>query len=396
MVGLGFSSGLPFYVVKDVLKAQLTEAQVSIETIGLTSALALPYTLKFLWAPPLDAYAPLGLGRRRGWMILAQVLLLLAIASLGLPSPTSSLELLALLALGVALFGATQDIALDAFRREFLRDEELGFGTGVWMNAWRLGMFVAVGGAFLSSDMGLNYRSIYVLLALLMIVGLMTTLLVPEPQTGAIRPGTLKESVVNPFVEFFQRPLALWVLLFILCYKLGDSVAQTMAIPYLLGQGYSKSEYFVVVKGVGMASLFGGVLFGGVLMVRLGLRKCLWFFGFLQAISTGLFALIALASKEDSALRLGLLSGVVGFEFLSAGMGQAAYASYMAMQTNKKFTATQYSLLSSLMAVPATVVGAFSGHMVSALGWIGFYVACALLALPGLVILSKLLPRQGT
>ena len=396
MAAMGFSSGLPFYIIKDVLKAQMTEAQVSIETIGLSSALALPYTLKFLWSPPMDAYAPLGLGRRRGWIILAQVLLLGAIATLGLPSPESSLELLALAALAVSFFGATQDIALDAFRREFLKDEELGFGTGLWMNTWRLGMLVAVGGAFLSSDLGLDYRSIYLLLSLLMFVGIVTALLVPEPRVGVAPPTSLRESVVSPFVEFFQRPLALWILLFILFYKLGDSVAQTMAIPYLLGQGYSKSEYFVVVKGVGMVSLFGGVLLGGVLMARLGIGKCLWIFGLLQALSTALFSLIVLVRhEEDQGLRLGLLSGIVGFEFLSAGLGQAAYASYMAMQTNKRFTATQYSLLSSLMAVPATVVGASAGHMVAHLGWVGFYTVCALLAIPGMAILVKLLPGRG-
>ena len=398
MFTLGFTSGLPFYILKDVLKAQMTDAGVDIETIGLFSAVAVPYTLKFLWSPPMDAYTPLGLGRRRGWIILSQLCLLLSIGAMGLSDPNSSLTLLGMTALAVAFFGASQDIALDAFRREYLREEELGFGTGVWMNAWRIGSYVSVGGAFLASDLGFGYESIYPALSLLVLIGLGTAILMPEPKTEGLPPRTFRESVTAPFLEFFRREKAWPILLFILFYKLGDSMAQAMNIPFLLGHGYTKTEYFLVVKVFGMAGLFGGVLLGGVLMMRFGLNRSLWVFGVLQGLSTACFSLIVLfdpTSPEWASLRYPLLAGVVGLEFASAGMGQAAYASYMALQTDKRFTAVQYALLSSLMAVPGSLASALTGYMVAGLGWTGFYTACALLCLPGLYLLTRLAPWKA-
>ena len=395
MFTLGFSSGFPFYIVKDVLKAQMTDAGVNIETIGLLSIVSLPYTLKFLWSPLMDAYAPPLFGRRRGWILAMQVLLLASIAAMGLFDAQESLHLIGAVALTIAFFGASQDIALDAFRREYLSEAELGFGTGVWMNAWRLGMYASVGGAFLASDLGLDYQSIYFALSLFMIIGIATTLLVPEPQTTAPRRPSFKDSVVAPFAEFFRRREALAILSFILLYKMGDSMAGAMNIPFILQQGYSKTEYLVIVKGIGMFGLFGGVLLGGTIMIRLGINKSLWIFGILQALSTACFALIVCFDHDSpdwDSLRHPLLTAIVGFEFLSAGMGQAAYASYMALQTDKRFTATQYALLSSLMAVPGSLAAAVTGYMVAALGWGGFYVSCALLALPGMLLLTKLAP----
>ena len=398
MFALGFSSGFPFYIVKDVLKAQMTDAGVNIETIGLFSAVSLPYTLKFLWSPLMDAYTPPLFGRRRGWMAAMQLLLLASIAAMGLFDAQNSLHLIGVTALAIAFFGASQDIALDAFRREYLDESELGFGTGVWMNAWRLGMYASVGGAFLASDFGFSYQGIYLILSLFMIVGIATTLIIEEPPASPYRPRSLKESVVAPFAEFLQRREALLVLSFILFYKMGDSMAAAMNIPFLLKQGYSKTEYLVIVKGIGMFGLFGGVLLGGAIMIRLGIEKSLWIFGVLQAVSTAFFAIIVCfdhASPEWDSIRLPLLGAVVGFEFLSSGMGQAAYASYMALQTDRRFTATQYALLSSLMAVPGSLAAAVTGFMVAALGWAGFYVTCALLALPGMLLLTRLAPWRS-
>ena len=398
MFALGFSSGFPFYIVKDVLKAQMTDADIDIETIGLFSAISLPYTLKFLWAPLIDAYAPVLFGRRRGWMIATQLLLLVSIAAMGLFDVRHSLSLAAATAMAIAFFGASQDIALDAFRREYLTEAELGFGTGVWMNAWRLGMYASVGGAFLAGDFGLGYRSIYFALSLFMLVGIVATLLVSEPQSPLRPPSSFKESVVSPFAEFFRRREALLVVSFILLYKMGDSMAAAMNIPFILKQGYSKTEYLVIVKGIGMIGLFGGVLLGGAVMIRLGINKSLWIFGILQALSTACFSLIVCfdhASSEWASLRRPLLSAIVGFEFLASGMGQAAYASYMALQTDRRFSATQYALLSSIMAVPGSLAAAVTGYMVALLGWGGFYASCALLALPGMGLLVRLAPWRG-
>ena len=386
MFTLGFASGFPFYVVRDVLKLWLTDANIDLGTIGLFSAVALPYTWKFIWSPAMDGYTPPFLGRRRGWMLLTQIGLLVLIAAMGQFDPTKSLTMMAVVAFCIALFSASQDIALDAFRREYLTDEELGLGTGIWMNAWRFGMFASTGTAFLLAD-DIGYPAVHLVLSLMMGIGIITTLLVSEPDTGVAAPQTLKEAVIEPFTEFFNRGGAWWVLAFILLYKVGDNMAGAMNIPYILKMGFTKQEYFVIVKGIGMLALFGGAFLGGIVMVRLGIANSLWVFGILQAISTACFALLMIVGKNHV-----ILTGIVAFEFLATGMGQAAYATYMAVQTNKRFTATQYAMMTSLMAIPGTVAAAITGYMAEYLGWSGFYITCALVAVPGMLLLIRIAP----
>ena len=386
MFTLGFASGFPFYVVRDVLKLWLTDANVDLGTIGLFSAVALPYTWKFIWSPAMDGYTPPFLGRRRGWMLLTQIGLLILIAAMGQLDPTKSLSMMAVVAFCIALFSASQDIALDAFRREYLTDEELGLGTGIWMNAWRFGMFASTGTAFLLSD-DIGYPAVHIVLSLMMGIGIITTLLVSEPDTGVAAPQTLKEAVVEPFAEFFSRGGAWWVLAFILLYKVGDNMAGAMNIPYILKMGFTKQEYFVIVKGIGMFALFGGAFLGGIVMIRLGIANSLWVFGILQAVSTACFALLMIVGKNHV-----ILTGIVAFEFLATGLGQAAYATYMALQTNKRFTATQYAMMTSLMAIPGTAAAAITGYMAEYLGWSGFYITCALVAVPGMLLLIRIAP----
>ena len=386
MFALGFSSGFPFYVIREVLKAWLTDANIDLGTIGLFSAVALPYTWKFVWSPAMDGVTVPFLGRRRGWMILTQIGLLILIAVMGQLNPTESLKMMAVVAFCIAVLSASQDIVLDAFRREYLTDEELGLGTGIWMNAWRFGMFASTGTAFFLAD-SIGYPAVHLVLSMMMGVGIITTLLVPEPETGVTPPRTLQETVIEPFREFFSRGGAWWVLAFILMYKLGDNMAGAMNIPFILKTGFTKQEYFVIVKGIGMLALFGGAFLGGIIMIRLGIANSLWVFGILQAISTAGFALLVFLGKNHV-----LLSGIVAFEFLATGLGQAAYASYMAVQTNKRFTATQYAMMTSLMAIPGTVAAAVTGYMVEFLGWAGFYITCSLIALPGMLLLVRIAP----
>jgi PAT family beta-lactamase induction signal transducer AmpG len=366
MFTLGFSSGFPFYVIREVLKAWLTDANVDLGTIGLFSAVALPYTWKFIWSPAMDGLTPPFLGRRRGWMLMTQIGLLLLIALMGQLDPTESLKMMAVVAFCIAIFSASQDIVLDAFRREYLTDEELGLGTGIWMNAWRFGMFASTGTAFFLAD-SIGYSAVHIVLSLMMGIGIITTLLVPEPVTGVVAPQTLQDAVIEPFREFFNRGGAWWVLSFILLYKIGDNMAGAMNIPFILKTGFTKQEYFVIVKGIGMMALFGGAFLGGIVMIRLGIANSLWVFGILQAISTAGFALLVIFGKNH-------------------------YASYMAIQTNKRFTATQYAMMTSLMAIPGTAVAAVTGYMVEYLGWTGFYIACALAALPGMLLLIRIAP----
>lgn len=397
MFFFGFSSGFPFYIIKDVLKLWMTDAGVDITTIGLFALVGLPYTLKFVWSPMMDGFVPPFLGRRRGWILMAQIGLMITIAALGQCDPNRSLWWIAAFALCLNFFGASQDIALDAFRREYLTSRELGFGTGVWMNAWRLGTFVSVGLSVLA-DFDFTWRTIFFMLTAVMGIGIVTTLLVPEPKVDEPPPVNLKEAVVDPFVEFFRRNRAILILLFILLYKIGDNMAGAMTIPYIMEMGFSKAQYFVIVKGIGMFGLFAGVLVGGSVMIRLGIAKSLYIFGFLQAVSTAFFAVLNMVDHGSAFWAVYshyLLGAVVGFEFFATGLGQAAYATYMAIQTNKRFTATQYALLTSLMGIPGVFAAALTGYMTQFFGWTLFYLFCALIALPGLLLLLKIAPWKA-
>ncbi|MFH2091864.1 MAG: MFS transporter [Pseudomonadota bacterium] len=394
MFFFGFSSGLPFYIIKDVLKFWMTDAHVDLGTIGLFALVGMPYTLKFVWSPLMDGFIPPFLGRRRGWILMAQIGLMGTIAILGQFDPALSLWWIALFALCVNFFGASQDIALDAFRREYLTSRELGFGTGVWMNAWRLGTFVAVGFSVLT-DYNISWSSVFIALSGVMGIGVITNLLVPEPKIDAPLPVSLTQAIVEPFQEFFHRKGAILILLFVLFYKIGDNMAGTMTIPFIVQMGFSKASYFVIVKGVGMLGLFGGVLVGGSIMIRLGIAKSLYCFGMLQAVSTAFFAVLNMID-HDSLFWINysqiLLGSIVAFEFFATGMGQAAYATYMAIQTDKRFTATQYALLTSLMGVPGVFAAATTGYLSTYIGWNLFYGICALIAIPGLLLLLKIAP----
>ena len=391
----GFVSGFPFYIIKDVLKAWMTDANVDIVTIGLFSAVGIPYSLKFIWSPAMDLFVPPFLGRRRGWILISQILLIGSIALLGQFDPAKSLLWIVIIALAVSFFSASQDIALDAFRREYLSSVELGFGTGIWMNTWRLGMYVSIGISFLAADANVGWGMIHILLSLMVLIGVITVLLVPEPKVNVAPPTTLQEAVFGPFMDFFKRR-GVWLLLaFVLLYKVGDQMAGAMNIPYILKQGFSKTDYLLIVKGIGMFCLMGGVLVGGTIMVRLGIARSLWIFGILQALSTACFALLIIPDHGTAlwqTWRQWLLAAIVGFEFLATGMGQSAYATIMAIQTNKRFTATQYALLTSLMAVPGTIAASATGFLVKGLGWGWFYVACSLIAVPGILLLIKIAP----
>lgn len=382
MVGLGFASGLPFLITKDILKAWMTESNVDLGTIGLFSALSMPYTLKFIWSPFMDRFVPPFLGRRRGWIIIAQIGLMIAIACLGQFDPKNQLTWIAVMALVQTFFAASQDIAIDAHRREYLSETELGFGNAVYMNAYRGANLASLAMAFFAAEK-FGWQMAHILLALMVLVGMVTVLLSKEPEVQSPPPRSLKEAVVEPFVEFFKRPGAWMILSFVMLYKIGDNMASAMNVPFILKMGFEKTDYLVIVKGIGIVSLFVGMLLGGIVQARLGLRKSLVIFGILQMASTFCFAFLQIYGKDHT-----LLTGIVIFELLSTGLGATAYATFVALQTNVKFTATQYALLTSLMSVPLTVVASFTGYMAEYLGWIGFYIVCSLVALPGIALVK--------
>jgi PAT family beta-lactamase induction signal transducer AmpG len=359
---------------------------VDLTVIGLFALVGLPYTLKFLWAPFLDRFTLPFLGRRRGWLLIAQVLLIFAIAGLGFTNPAKNPWMLAFAALLVTFFSASQDIVVDAYRREDLADEELGLGSSLYVNGYRVGMLLASGGGLIMAD-SLSYTVVYLIMAACILPGVVTTLLTPEPAKPRGSPRSMKEAVINPLVEYFSRQSALWMLAFILFYKIGDTMASAMTTPFYLDIGFSKTEIGAVVKLFGFWATIAGGLIGGIIMLRLGINRSLWIFGFFQAVSTAGFAVLAKIGAHVSAL-----AGVVAFENLSSGMGTAAYVAFMASITNKKFTATQYALLSSLMGIPRVLASAPTGFIAKHMGWFGFFIACTLIAVPGMLLLLKFAP----
>ena len=380
---MGFASGLPLLLTGSVLQAWMKREGVDLGTIGLFALVGLPYTLKFLWAPFLDRYTLSFLGRRRGWLLVFQGLLIASIAGLGFTQPATSPLIVAFSALLLTFFSSSQDIVIDAYRREALTDNELGLGSSLYVNGYRIGMLMASGGGLILSDL-VSFKVVYLLMAAVMVVGVVTTLFAPEPEAVEGTPTTLREAVIDPFVDYFSRQHALYILLFILLYKVGDTMASNMTIPFYIDLGFSNTEIGAVVKLFGFWATIIGSILGGLLILRTGIYRSLWGFGILQALSTAGFVVLALAGYS-----LPLLATVIAFENLSAGMGTAAFVAFMASLTNRKFTATQYALLSSLMGVPRVFVAAPTGYMAESMGWVWFFSFCALIAIPGLLLLLK-------
>lgn len=378
---MGFACGVPLLLTSSVLQAWMTEQGVDLSTIGLYSLVGLPYTLKFLWAPIFDRFTLPFFGRRRGWLLVMQLVLILALIGLGLTDPGHSPWLVALAAFFVTFFSASQDIVVDAYRREDLSDNQLGLGSSLYVNGYRVGMLLAGSGGLILAD-HYSFARVYLLMAVSLLVGVATTLLCREPPLVKGTPRSFREAVLEPFVDYFSRDRALLLLLFILLYKIGDQMASTMTTPFYLAQGFSKTEIGAVAKLFGFWATLAGGLVGGIFLLRIGIIRSLWCFGLLQAISTLGFSLLALVGHS-----LPALAAVIAFENLTGGMGTAAYVAYMASLTNKKFTATQYALLSSCMGIPRVLAAAPTGWMAESMGWAVFFLVCTVVALPGLLLL---------
>ncbi len=383
---MGFACGLPLLLTITVLQAWMKEQGVDLTVIGIMSLVGLPYTLKFLWAPVLDRFTLPFLGRRRGWILVAQTTLMVSISVLGFTDPGKNPWMMAFAALLVTFFSASQDIVVDAYRREDLPDEELGMGSSLYVNGYRVGMLLASGGGLIMSD-HMPFFMVYQIMAACMLPGVVTTLLAPEPKIYEGTPETLREAVFDPLIEYFSRRGALWILAFILFYKIGDTMASAMTIPFYLDIGFSKTQIGAVVKLFGFWATVAGTLIGGVIMLRLEINRSLWIFGFLQAVSTAGFAVLARVGNS-----LPLLSTVIAFENFSSGMGTAAFIAFMASITHKKFTATQYALLTSLMGIPRVMASAPTGFFAKNMGWESFFIACTLIAAPGMLLLFKFAP----
>lgn len=391
----GFSSGLPLYLLLNLVPAWLRSEGVDLKTIGFFALIQFPYTWKFIWAPLLDRYPMLGLGRRRGWMLLCQALLAGAIAALGWLDPREQIGSIILLAAAVALFSATQDIAVDAFRREILSDEELGLGNSVHVNAYRIAGLIPGSLSLILADK-LPWETVFLFTACFMLPGMLMALRVREPEVKK-QPQTLKEAIVEPFKEFIGRAgwrSALTILSFILLYKLGDSLCTALATPFYLDMGFTKTDIGLIAKHAGLWPAAIGAVLGGLWMIKLGINRALWLFGFVQMFSILGFAWLAwLGPQTDvDATRRIVLAIVIGFEALGVGLGTAAFVAYIAKATHPAYTATQFALFTSVAAVPRSVINASAGWLVESMGWLNFYWLCFILAIPGMLLLFKLAP----
>jgi len=383
---LGFSSGIPLALTGTTLQAWMATEKIDLTVIGVFSLVGLPYTVKYLWAPVMDRFIPPFLGRRRGWMLVTQLGLVFAISAMAFSDPAGATTLFAVLALLVAFVSASQDIVVDAYRTEVLEPVELGPGAGVHILGYRIAMLTSGAVALILADR-LPWKTVYLLMAGSLLVGIIASLFSPEPQLKERPPGSLKEAVVEPFTEFLSRPGALGILLFVILYKLDVVMATALTTPFMLELGFTKTDIGAVTKGFGMVATIVGTLAGGAVVARAGMKASLWLFGILQSVST--LAFLALA-------RLGhhypMMVAAIGLENLCSGMGTAAYAAFLMSLCNKRFTATQYALLTSLMALSRVIVGAPTGYLAKTFGWEPYFLVSMLAAIPGLLLLL-LYPR---
>lgn len=394
----GFSSGLPLFLLFNLVPAWLKTEGLSLTAIGAFALVQFPYTWKFLWAPLADRYGVPGLGRRRGWMFVSQLALIVAVFTLGTLDPVANLKVVVAVASLVAFLSATQDIAIDAYRRELLEESELGLGNALFVNAYKVAGLVPGSLSLFLAD-HLPWSQVFAITAAFLVPGAILSLVVEEPVASASAPRTLRAAVVEPFQEFFQRHgwrSAALVLSFIFFYKLGDSLATALATPFYLEMGFTKTDIGIVAKNAGLWASVAGGLLGGLWMIRLGINRALWVFGVVQAVAILGFAWLAsMGPGPSDTTRLLQLGLVIGVEAFGVGLGTTAFVAFMARTTNPAYSATQYALFSSLMAVPRTVINAFAGVLVETFGWVDFFWLCFALALPGMLLLPRVAAWRG-
>jgi MFS transporter, PAT family, beta-lactamase induction signal transducer AmpG len=425
LLWLGFASGLPYALTDDAFRAWLTKANFNLSTIGWLGLVSLPYSLKFLWSPFIDRFVPPFLGRRRGWILLMQGLLVAAIVAIALqmfaignlpePERAGALPLLAVTALSIAFLSATQDIAIDAYRTDVLEVQEVGAGIGVWVMGYRVALLLT---GFIGFNLAawLGWSGVYALMALLMGLSIWATFWSPEPTSDpSTVPISLDEAVVKPFQEFFQRlgfRNVLFILVFVIFYRFSDAMVGKMAVPFLgaKGLGFSDGDIGTVRQGLGLFATIVGTLTGGVILSKIGVNRSLWVFGILQTVSNLGYYLLAVVGKDYTALIL-----AINVENFCSGLATAGFLGYLMTLCNPSFSATQYALLSSLFAVGRDLLASpLSGELAQSIqkqiptwselnqivwlagadgkGWALFFLVTVVLALPGMMFLPFFAP----
>ena len=388
----GFASGMPLYVLFQLVPAWLKDGGVSLTEIGLFALVGIPYTWKFVWAPMMDRWIPPFLGRRRGWMLICQLALLLSIGILGSFEPARSTWLIAWLAAAVAFFSASQDVALDAYRREILPDEELGLGSAIHVQAYRISSLVPGSLSLILADT-LPWSTVFWITAAFMAIAVVMTLAVTEPKSELPTGTGLRQAIFAPFSEYLARRGwggLLLVLGFMFFYKIGDNMATALATPFYLDMGFSKTQIGLVAKHAALwPAIFGGLV-GGLIMIKIGINRALWLFGVVQVVSILGFAILA-----NNGPVLWMLAAVISFEYLGVGMGTAAFTAFIARETSKTYAATQFALFTALAALPRTFANASTGMIVEEVGWVSFFLLCAILAIPGMLMLLWVAPWRS-
>ena len=384
VIGLmGFFSGLPLLLIGSTLKAWLTESNVDLKVVGFFSLVQIPFSFKFLWSPFMDYFSVFSLGRRRSWLIITQVCLSLSLFALSLAHPGESIQLVGAIAILIAFFSASQDIVVDAYRREILESEEQGLGSSLYINFYRLALLFSGGIALYLAD-HIPWSQVYQIMAATMLLGTILTWFSPEPKIE-MATQNIWGAFIEPLKEFFSRRQAWLILAFIVLYKVGESMASDMTTPFFLKTGFTKTEIASVVKFFGFWATVAGAFTGGVLLMRMTAGRALLLFGCLQSVALLGFSLIATHGAQ-----VPLLGFVVSAENFTSGMAATAHLAFMANQCDRRFSATQYALLSSLMSIPRVLAGSITGILAVQLGWQYFFVVCTLITLPGLLLIFRL------
>ncbi len=384
IVGLmGFASGLPLLLVGSTLKAWLTQSNVDLKVIGFFSLVQIPYSFKFLWAPLMDHFTLFSFGRRKAWLLVSQIALAGTMLLLSLTNPGESIQLVGSIAVLIAFFSASQDIVVDAYRRETLEAEEQGLGSSIYVNFYRIAILVSGGFAMYLAD-HMPWAKVYQVMAVIMLSTTLCTVLAPEPKV-ILKSKSLFTAFTEPLQEFFSRKNAWLILSFIVFYKVGESMASDMTTPFYLKLGFTNTQIAGVVKFFGFWATIVGAFTGGLLLIRMSAGRALLLFGCLQS-----FALLGFSFLATQGAQVNLLALVITAENFTSGMATSALLAFMANQCNKKFSATQYSLLSSLSSVPRVLAGSLTGVLAINLGWPWFFLVCTLITIPGLLLVFRL------
>lgn len=385
----GFSSGLPLYLLIQLVPAWLRVEGVGLAEIGFFTLVGLPYTWKFVWSPVIDRFTLPFLGRRRGWILVTQLALFLTIATMGFLDPAFSIWAVAYLAAAVAFFSASQDIVLDAYRRELLPDQELGIGNAIHVQTYRLSGLVPGSLALVLAD-HLPWSTVFIVVASFMAVGIVLTLVISEAVADPSPPKSLAKAIVDPFREFVQRKglrAAALILAFMFLYKLGDNMATALQTAFFVDVGFTLTQIGSIAKFSSLTAAIVGGLGGGIIMIKLGINRALWIFGVVQIVS-----ILGFAALAEVGMNPWMLGVVVAFEYLGVGLGTAAFIAFIARVTNPVFAATQFALFTALAAVPRTLANAVTGVLVEQVGWTGFFLLCVVVAVPGMLLLFRVAP----